>query len=112
MKLKASHAAFLVAMLAATVARADSYTVTDLGTLGGAGSYAYGINASGQVVGYSHITGNSNAFYQAFLFSGGAMSDLGTFGGHDSYATGINATGQVVGYAQTTGNAQHAFLYS
>ena len=32
--------------------------MSDLGTLGGSGSYAYGINNSGQVVGYSYTTGN------------------------------------------------------
>ena len=34
-----------------SVSAVVQYTVTDLGTLGGSGSYAYGINASGQVVG-------------------------------------------------------------
>ena len=54
-------------------------TMTDLGTLGGTNSVAYGINASGQVVGYAHTTGNAAA--HAFLYSGSTMTDLGTLGG-------------------------------
>ena len=76
---------------------------------GSAASQAYGINASGDVVGYF----TSGGVQHAFLYSGGAMQDIGTLGGSSSYAYGINATGQVVGYSHTTGNtALHAFLYS
>jgi probable HAF family extracellular repeat protein len=86
------------------------YTVTDLGTLsGGNRSEAYGINDSGQVVGWAQVDG---AAYHAFLYSGGTMQDLGTFGGASSQAYGINDSGQIVGWAQTSGGAQHAFLYS
>jgi probable HAF family extracellular repeat protein len=88
-----------------------TYSVTDLGSLGGSSSYAYGINDSGQVVGYSLTAGN--ALDHAFLYSGGTMNDLGTLGGNFSYAYGINNSGQVVGVAATAGNAAyHAFLYS
>jgi probable HAF family extracellular repeat protein len=87
------------------------YAITDLGTLGGTDSGAYGINSSGQVVGGSRTTGD--AAHHAFLYSGSTMTDLGTLGGSDSWATGINSSGQVVGSSQTTGNdADHAFLYS
>jgi probable HAF family extracellular repeat protein len=55
-------------------AQAQQYTVTDLGTLGGNFSAGYGINAPGQVTGYS---ATSNA-YHAFLYSNGSMQDLGT----------------------------------
>src|SRR5215207_10175943 len=55
----------------------------DLGTLGGTNSYAYGINDSGQVVGYSD-TANSGP--HAFLYdSTNGMKDLGTLGGTNSY---------------------------
>ena len=87
-----------------------SYTVTDLGTLGGVNSYAYGINNLGQVVGYSAISGSSPT--HAFLYSDGAMTDLGTLGGTISYAYGINDAGQIAGYSAITGiTPAHAFLY-
>jgi probable HAF family extracellular repeat protein len=84
--------------------------MNDLGTLGGSESHAWGINNSGQVVGYSYITGDSTE--HAFLYDGTAMNDLGTLGGSWSYAYGINNSGQVVGLSSITGDsALHAFLY-
>jgi probable HAF family extracellular repeat protein len=88
-----------------------SYSITDLGTLGGARSEAYGINNSGQVVGKAATAGD----YHAFLYDGTVtppMQDLGTLGGPVSQANGINASGQVVGWSNTAAfNVEHAFLY-
>ena len=84
--------------------------MADLGTLsGGASSFACGINAKGQVVGWSRTSsGNGNAF----LDSNGTMSNLGTPPGWSSTsAYGINASGQVAGYAYNLGMT-HAFLDS
>jgi probable HAF family extracellular repeat protein len=87
------------------------YTVTDLGTLGGTESKAYGVNDSGQVVGYADTTGN--AARHAFFYSGSTMTDLGTLGGSFSQALGINYSGQIVGVAGIAGNvSDHAFRYS
>jgi probable HAF family extracellular repeat protein len=61
------------------------YSITDLGTLGGGGSEALGINNTDQVVGYA---GTAGGFQHAFLYSGGVMSDLGTLGGAYSQAFG------------------------
>src|ERR1041384_6212835 len=69
----------------------------DLGSLGGS-SYAYGINARGDVVGYSYAGGQAHAF----LFEHGVMLDLNglidpSSGWVLTEAYGINASGQIVG---------------
>ena len=86
----------------------------DLGTLGGTFSQAYGINASGEVVGYSSLAGDS--VYHAFLWTAsGGMQDLGSLGGTNSEALAINTRGQIVGYttSKSGGNTiYHAFLWT
>jgi len=91
---------------------ANAYTLTDLGTLGGSNSSAYGINNAGEIVGYSHITGDAET--HAFVWNSGVMTDLGTLGGNYSspYAgnnTGkaINEAGQVIGVSNIAGNASY-----
>jgi probable HAF family extracellular repeat protein len=87
---------------------------SDLGSLGGTLSFAYGINNSGQAVGYSKITGGPfHALRTAPngpIVEGPGGSDLGTLGGTTSAADGINDSGQAVGSSYMTGNvAHHAF---
>jgi probable HAF family extracellular repeat protein len=82
--------------------------MNDLGTLGGTESFAYGINASGQVAGGS-FTGNGFSSH-AFLYSNGTMADLGTLGALDSSAGSINDSGQAVG--AVVGGDNSAVLYS
>ncbi|MFZ0035712.1 MAG: NlpC/P60 family protein [Sedimentisphaerales bacterium] len=86
------------------------YAITDLGTLGGTYSEAYGINNCGQVVGAA----DSSGYQHAFLWqSGSGMKDLGTLGGTESCALGINTSGQVVGFATISGDTSyHPFLYN
>jgi probable HAF family extracellular repeat protein len=66
--------------------------MSDLGTLGGTSSGAYGINNAGQVMGTAFTSGGVK---HAFLYSEGSMSDLGTLGGTHSEATGINPSSEV-----------------
>jgi probable HAF family extracellular repeat protein len=87
---------------------AASFTITDLGTLGGLDSFAFGINTSGQVVGSSTTASGDT---HAFLWQDGRMLDLGTLGGSFSEASAINAKGQVVGDATTANGEDHAFLW-
>jgi probable HAF family extracellular repeat protein len=91
-------------LLVAPAIRADSYMVTQLGTLGGTQSNALGINNSGQVVGSATLTGDTT--YHATLWQSGSTTpiDLGTLGGNYSAAIGINDVGQVVGTASILDN--------
>jgi len=110
MKKRVCYWAVVISALVVSSGHAEMYTITDLGTLGGTTSSAYGINDSGQVVGSSSITGGTAT--HAFLYDAGGMTDLGTLGGTYTTAQGINDSGQVVGYSSTTGNtAPHAFVY-
>lgn len=69
-------------------------TPTDLGTLGGPNSIAYGINDAGHVVGLADAADGGE---HAFLWKQGIMSDLGTFAGHGTTADDINASDTIVG---------------
>ncbi len=85
--------------------------MVDLGTLGGPTSYAYYINESGQVAGYSDTsTGELHAF---FWTKEDGMVDLGTLGGSDSLPSDLNESGQVVGSSHTESvNVHHAFFWT
>jgi probable HAF family extracellular repeat protein len=84
-------------------------SLTNLGTLGGEYAQASGINASGQLAGYSTLSDGS---YRAFLYSGGQMIDLGTLGEDYSAGYAINDSGSVAGDSMNGSGQSHAFLYS
>jgi len=79
----------------------------DLGTLGGANSYAQAINALGQVVGLSDVAGGSHAF----LWDSGVMVDLDPLSIAFSEGYDLNNTGWVVGHVGT-GDASQAALWT
>ena len=83
-------------------------TMSDLGTLGGADSIAYGVSGDGVVVvGYSYINGAVNHAFRwvATAGGGGTMTDLGTLGGTYSYANAASSDGSVVvGNSYIAGN--------
>jgi probable HAF family extracellular repeat protein len=84
----------------------ENGTRTELGTLGGATSYAFSIDPAGRVVGRSDRASGSP---HAFLWEKGVMSDL-NIPGNASTARSINAAGQVVGTVSTNG-VTHGFLW-
>ena len=94
-------------------AHAVSYTIVDLGTLGGSYSSGYGINNSGQVVGESRTASGATV---AFFYDGSRMLDLCllsdcTSSGWSSFtaAYDINNNGDISGYG-SIGGQTHTFL--
>ena len=89
---------------------AQTYVVTDLGTLGGAVSIGRAINAAGQVTGAARTTGDTAE--HAFMFNGAGLTDLGSLGGN-SVGAAINTAGEVTGVSFTASYPEaHAFLHS
>lgn len=86
--------------------------MTDLGTLGGDTSYAFGINDSGEVVGYSYLVDNVTRHAFTWTASGG-MVDLGTLpGGAWSQGEKINASGEISGEALDSNGKQVPVFWS
>jgi len=93
---------------------------TNLGTLGGTESLAFGVEDSGRVAGDSQTSSGET---HAFLWTPGGtdgvvgnpqMKDLGTLGGATSEAAGVNKSGQVTGSSDTSRQPpaqRHAFIY-
>lgn len=88
----------------------DSTTPIELGTLGGSGSNAAGINNNSQVVGSAYT---SNGNLHATLWQTGLSMpiDLGTLGGRSSWADAINNNGDMVGTSYTSDGTIHASLW-
>ncbi len=82
---------------ARSLASGTTYTITDLGTLGGIRSEASALNgaATPVVVGQSRTTGDLN---HGFYWSGGSMTDTGTLGAEESALYDVNDDGLAVGY--------------
>ena len=92
--------------------RTNPVTVTPIGTLGGAYTFAQDINDLGDVVGFSQ---NAAAQARPFLWNAKkGIVDLGTVpAGTHGNANGINNLGQVVGSIASADNSStHAVLWS
>jgi probable HAF family extracellular repeat protein len=80
------------------------YAFQDLGTLGGAFSYAFGINDFGQIVGWSQLAGGNSQ--HAFVYLKGQMRDLNDLlraapqGWTITGANGINDRSQIAANPQ------------
>lgn len=78
-----------------------SGTYTELGTLGGASGFGYGINNTGQIAGGADICVNKGfSTLRAFIWQNGTMTalDPSTNAGQYSTAFAINTNGTAAGY--------------
>jgi len=98
----------------------DNGVQTNLGHLGGGGSFPSDINNAGQVVGssYSAVQTELGLMQHPFLWQGGVMTDLGVLpGDEDGGAAAINSAGDIVGSSgrtdpETYETSYRPFLYS
>jgi probable HAF family extracellular repeat protein len=89
-----------------------TYTITDLGTLGGGNSIPLWITNTGDVIGFSdtdQFDNFGNVVDHAFRWTKGKMYDLGTGGDINSAGSGGNDEGAVVG--NNWYNIHHALLW-
>jgi probable HAF family extracellular repeat protein len=86
---------------------AQTYTITDIGTLGGKDSVALSINDFGEVVGYSKT---ADGEIHAFRFFRDALFDLSTLGGKESYAYVITNSGILLGDSKTADGILRPFM--
>lgn len=84
-----------------------TYTLRDLGDLGGGLSLAYAISNSGLIVGYAF---DQDGNQRAVLWRDGGIEDLGTLGGRNSSAFDVNEIGEIVGTSDTPQRATNAFV--
>ncbi len=96
-------AALVMLAFAANAREANGWTLVDLGTLGGPGSYGAAVSDSGLVVGCADV---DSAHAHAFLDHAGAMRDLGpgcALAVNDAgLAAGRGATGELVTWQDST----------
>jgi probable HAF family extracellular repeat protein len=105
-----SFAVLLMIVAVSSLSASQQYTVTDLGTLGGTISTSLGINAGGQVVGFSTLTDGTD---RAFLWSSqSGMINLGALQASDlSVGYSVNLYGEVVGKSYSV-SGSNAFLWT
>jgi probable HAF family extracellular repeat protein len=108
-------AALIVPQQSATAAKPVS-NITDLGTLGGQFSDAFGIDNINSDPASAHIVGRSTTaagFLRAFVWTApGPMIDLGTLGGNYGIALEINNEGQVVGQSNDASGQRWAVVWT
>ena len=88
-------------------------TVTNLGSLGGYISAAFGINDRGEIVGYSDTGPDTTSPLHAFLYRDGKMTDLGVVGSDvSSSGSAINDYHEVVGFTSTGTNTTPGTMFA
>jgi probable HAF family extracellular repeat protein len=65
---------------------------------GATGTYSYGINSSGQIVGFfTEIVGSQQQISHGYLYSNGVFQTIDVPGHINTVANGINDAGEIVG---------------
>ena len=106
-QLSSHHALALLALLvASTGARAQTYSISEIDTLGGADHQALGVNSSGVVVGYSNTT---TGIYHGFVTG---TDGVGITALDASSASGINDSGQITGVTLVPAASISGFTYN
>src|SRR5688500_3403884 len=82
------------------------YTVTDLGTHGGARSEALAVNDFAEVGGFAQLAGGE---FHGFIWNTVSLIDALTLGGDDSYITSLNRQGISAGHGFLASGAMRAF---
>ena len=84
---------------------------TELPTFGGDESQAFGINESGEAIGFARYEEPDPTAPRAFIWQDEHLIDLGTLGGNLSRAEGINKHSQVVGWTYDNEGFSRGFLW-
>jgi len=95
-------AIILLATFSSIVSAGTIYSITGLGSLGGASAVGYKINNSGTVAGWAQTASSDR---HAFVATGVGVQDLSPLFGSDTFANGINASGVIVGTSYVNGQA-------
>ena len=81
---------------------------TTIAVPGSNDTLVYGINDSGQIVGYYDVPGNNQA--HAFLYGGTTYTTIDVPGAVETLPQGINNTSQIVGWYRDVNGNDHGFL--
>ena len=88
---------------------AQTYSITDLGPLNGAPTYASAINDSGAISGFSRPDANST---HAWIWNPGiGFTDAGSLGGATSGGSGVAADGRLYGTSQDSTGTVRGFVF-
>lgn len=89
---------------------AQTYTITDLGPLAGAQTYAMAINENGVVAGYSQPDANSA---RAWIWKNGiGLTDVGSFGGLDNRGLFVGPDDRLYGTSQDGSGVTRGFVWN
>ena len=89
---------------------AQTYTITDLGPLAGAPTYAMAINENGVIAGYSQPDASSA---RAWIWKNGVgLTDVGSFGGADNRGLFVGPDDRVYGTSQDGAGVTRGFVWN